>query len=192
MSRWRWMAALGVVAVLAAVVVAVGVWGQEAPTTTTQAAVVSTSSSLTSTSSSTSTTTTTSVVVDREAEVEAVLQELWFGWFDAIYRKDEEALRRVVATEDAYQDGLTAMERATFIAAPTLHETRVEVLEILRDSPTCLVVWSRVDVSVYRGEGMTSEAVEVLWPTSDGWAHASSWLYPEDLWEQDCPSEEGE
>ncbi len=122
------------------------------------------------------------------AEVEGILRGLWFGWFDAIYRKDPDALWEVVATEKLYEAGVAAMDReGLFTEAPTREGTVVEVLEVLLDRPDCLVVWNRVDVSVYRGAGAVSSSVDVLWPDPRyGWRQATAWSGPGDLWINDC------
>jgi hypothetical protein len=48
--------------------------------------------------------------MDRVAEVEGILRELWFGWFDAIYRKDPEALWEVDATQVGHAAGLAVLQ----------------------------------------------------------------------------------
>ena len=46
--------------------------------------------------------------------MEAILTDVWFGWFDAIYQKDPDALWRVVATTPFHEAGLRAMEQLSF------------------------------------------------------------------------------
>ena len=54
------------------------------------------------------TTTSTTTEEQRLAEVEQILTDLWFGWFDAIYRKDADALWEVVANENYHTTGVEA------------------------------------------------------------------------------------
>ena len=99
------------IAGLVVVGLGVGVWllwpdGDAAgPTTTTvlAAATTTTSESIdetTTTSAAVTTTVVESHVVETVEEAEAILRELWFGWFAGIYNQDEDRIREVVATEE--------------------------------------------------------------------------------------------
>lgn len=195
MSRLRQGIAAGIVVVLAVVVVVVAFAPGDDPEPVSEAVATSTSTSTSasvgsvgSTSSSTSSTTSTTEPSDRVAEVQAVLQDLWFRWFDAIYRKDPDALWEVVATQRFYDAGVAAMgQKGLFASAPTLDGTRVAVNEILLDRPDCMAVWYRLDVTEYRGEGATTEKLLVLWPDPRySWRMATAWGGPGDLWRNDC------
>ena len=189
--RLRQGFAAGIVVVLAVVAVVAFVRdGDPAPAVT---AAVSSTTTTTTTTSTTSTTTTvvgvspSSMAGDRVAEVEAILQDLWFRWFDAIYRKDADALWGVVATQELYDAGLTAMETMTFTVDPVREATVVDVREILLDRPDCLVVWHDLDITDYRGSDATADAVVVLWPSDRfGWRLMRNWKNPDDLWINDC------
>ena len=191
MMRLRQGFAAGIVVVLAVVAVVAFVRGgdvesvPEAVTATT-----STVTSLTTTTQATTTSTaepTTSTTTDRVTEVEAILQDLAFRWFDAIYRKDPDALWEVVATEQGYDAGIAAFDSMTFTGAPSRDGTIVAVKEILLDRSDCLVVWHRLDVTAYRGAEATTEKVLVLWPDQRfGWRWATVWSGPGDLWRNDC------
>ena len=108
MSRWRLVAGVGVVAVLALTLIVLSVQGGSPSPSTTTTLVVSppttTSTSAVSTTAAEPTTLTTSAE-QRLVEVEELLGDLWFGWFDAIYRKDPDALWQVVATTTFHDDG---------------------------------------------------------------------------------------
>jgi hypothetical protein len=152
------------------------------PTTVTGAASTSTSSL-----ASTSTTTT----VQRQVEVEALLKELWFGWFDAIYRKDPDALWEVVATTQFHDAGVAAMDTMEFISEPTVDGFDISDLEILLDRPDCLVAAYTID-PLLLSEPRAS-FVSVLWPDDRyGFRFATDWQYANDLWQGDCDNLERE
>jgi hypothetical protein len=70
------------------------VWPREetsTPTTTPQAAGTTTTESTTTTASVTTTTVDPLQVreVETVEQAEAILRELWFGWFEGIYNEDE-------------------------------------------------------------------------------------------------------
>ena len=110
------------------------------PTTTFVASPATTAAQPTTTVLATTTiegsTTSTTTEEQREAEVEQILTDLWFGWFDAIYRKDADALWDVVATTPlitsrASSDGL----KLQFEYAPSSDGPDDLVDEILLDRP---------------------------------------------------------
>jgi hypothetical protein len=179
------------VAVLALTLIVLSVRGDSSsnPTTTTLVAGPSTTTTTTSTPSTTTTgaTTLTTTVEQRLAEVEVLLQDLWFGWFDAIYRKDPDALWEVVATTTFYDAGVAAMETTQFTSEPRANEVMIPAAEILLDRQDCLVVFHEVDLSSFLGDGATSEVVTVLWPDSRyGFRFATDWQFRNDLWLDDC------
>lgn len=64
-------------------------------------------------------------------------------------------------------------------------------LEILRDSETCLVTYSTVDVTSWLGpDGMVS-GVNVLLPVETEWRLGTAWTNRNDLWQTDCEIEPG-
>jgi hypothetical protein len=122
----------------------------------------------------------------RKAEVEDILTDLWFGWFDAIYRKDADALWDVVATTPFHQAGVEAMSAASFDAAPVAEDLDVVVERILLDREDCLVVLNTISIPFLEG-APTNTSVKVMWPDADrSWRFATSWLYPGDRWQADC------
>jgi hypothetical protein len=135
----------------------------------------------------------TTQAASREEEVKAILEDLWFGWFDAIYRKDEDALWAVVATEKKHDQGLQAMGMVgLFTSEPQRGEARVVALSILLDRHDCLVVDQTLDVSSFRDVEPGSNVL-VLWPDPRyGWRLATSWVHPDDLWQGDCDNLERE
>ncbi|HKX74667.1 MAG TPA: hypothetical protein VJR05_04680 [Acidimicrobiia bacterium] len=192
-QRWRWGMATAIVAVLGVGLV-LFLGNDSAPSSTNTTVEGSTTTAAvrpnTTTPSTTAPVTSTTTAEQRQAEVEALLQELWFGWFDAIYRKDPDALWEVVATTRRYDAGLAAMESMTFEGAPSPESISISRLMILLDRPDCLVVDHDVDVTAFRGEGAVGQSVSVLWSDQErGWRFATSWASPDDLWEQDCDLE---
>ena len=114
MSRTRQWTAVGIVGVLA---LALGLlWRSQntaAPTTSTSSTSTTALAAVTTTTSvATTLSPTTTSAEQRVAEVEAILTDIWFGWLDAIYRKDADALWDVVATTSHHEAGLEAMERS--------------------------------------------------------------------------------
>ena len=147
MSRTRWWTAVGIVGVLA---LAAGwmIWRDRStpgPTTTLLASPTTTTSVAITTTTAAATTTTSEDA--RIAEVEQILTDLWFGWFDAIYRKDADALWDVVATTSTHESGVrepwTSLE---FVQAPSPENISITIDDVLLDRPDCLVVVNTVSV----------------------------------------------
>ena len=178
-------------AVLALTLIVLSVQGGSSlsPSTTTLSA-ESTTSAESSTSLSSTTTEATTVTTSAEqrlAEVEEMLRDLWFGWFDAIYRKDPDALWEVVATTRSHDAGIAAMDTMRFIAPPTPEGVIIEHLKVLLDRSDCLVVDQTLNFSTFRGPGAIGSTVSVLWPNkSNRFRFATDWQLPDDLWLQDC------
>ena len=108
-----------------------------------------------------------------------------FGWFDAIYRKDEAALLDVVAVQKDYNIGVELMEDDSFfVDPPTLETTVIVVHEVLIDRRDCLAVSYFGDSSAFRGDGAAGETIMALWPRPSD----SSWrsAYLGDVWEDAC------
>ena len=177
-------------AVLALTLIVLSVRGDSSSNSSTTTVVAGPPTSTTTSASSTTTTAATTLTTTAEqrlAEVEALLKDLWFGWFDAIYRKDPDALWQVVATTTFYDAGVAAMETMTFQSGPERNDISIVSLEILLDRPDCLVASQNVDVSPFRGPGTLIQNVSVLWQdTQYGFRFATDWVHPGDLWLQDC------
>jgi hypothetical protein len=136
--------------------------------------------------------TTTTSEEERRAEVEELLRDLWFGWFDAIYRKDPDDLWQVVATTQFHEDGVAAMETMEFMEEPSASSFSIEDVEVLLDRSDCLVASYEIDASTLVGEAR-SQSVSVLWPDPRyGLRFATGWVYANDLWLQDCDNLERE
>lgn len=203
--RWRLALSLGVIAALAVAVWAALSSGDEEPpaTTTASTATPATVTTLPSTTTTAPTSTVTTLAttsstaapdttVSPEArleEVRLILEDLYYRWFDAIYRNDEEAVREVIATEDRLEAFQEMAANHSYPSAPDPAQIRTKDVEILEDSPDCLVVHSTLDLTEWLGEGMTSSGVDVLWPHTDGWRRATLWAHPQDLWRTDCEAE---
>lgn len=201
MRSWRTGLSLGVIAALViAIWAAVSAGGDETDppatsttreTTTTGARSPTTeeNSSTTSEPSTTVTTEPTSTTVDSEArneEVRLILQDLYYRWFDAIYRNDEDAVRQVIATGvylNAFRDSVENMELPR---APQYDDIVIRDLELLRDTRRCLVTFATIDLTSWRGQDALTSGVNVLLPVNGGWRFATSWTNKSDLWEADC------
>jgi hypothetical protein len=152
------------------------------PTTTAEA---STTTQLVTTTDDAITTSATTAE-QRLAEVEQILTDLWFGWFDAIYRKDADALWDVVATTPYHNAGINAMDILEFDEQPTADALDLMVETILLDRNDCLVVHNSVSLP-FLAPDSTSTGVDVLWPDATrGWRFATAWVHANDLWLADC------
>ena len=176
---------------------ATGVWllwprGDPAGSTTTAAAVAEPTTTLrtdpqrmTTTLPDPTTTIAESHVVETVEEAEAILRELWFGWFEGIYNQDEDRIRQVVATEEQVEAAVSAFG-AEFINAPTADGVVLMNTEILHSDEHCLVTWGGLDVRSFRGPDARTESVVVLRNVGGPWLMLSTWVSRNDLWRTDC------
>lgn len=185
-----------VIAGLVLVGMAIGVWllwpvGEEPiPSSTTALAVepsttVTSSQATTVASAATSTIAPDDHIVETVEEAEAILRELWFGWFEGIYNQDEDRIREVVATEETVQTALESFG-IEFAAEPSSEMITFSETEILRSDSDCLAVWTVMALSGFR-EG-SSSGVQVLRRADGEWVQLSVWTNRNDLWEADCDS----
>ncbi len=187
----RLVIGIGLVVVLAVVVFLVSQGGTQEPAGAPSIVVPTTPTTKPTTSLTTSSTEpatpSTTTLEQREAEVAAILQDLWFGWFDAIYQKDPDALWEVVATEEKHRAGVEAMNSDFFLSAPTVEGLGVELRQILLDRTDCLVTYASLDATQFRGTSATTTRVDVMWPAIDGsWRLATAWDAPGGSWILDC------
>ena len=179
------------VAGLIVVGLAIGVWalwprGEPDPSpTTTVNAVTSTTTATTVANLDTSSTTEESHVVTTVEEAEAVLRQLWFGWFEGIYNQDEERIREVVATQALLDNALRAFG-IEFTAQPAPEGILFSDTEILQSDAQCLVTWGLMNVAQFRGAGAETQNVVVLRNVDNQWRIATTWVHKGDLWEADC------
>ena len=181
---------MGIVGVLA-LAAGLMIWRDQsitAPTTTLLAAPPTTAEPVPTTSATTTSAamTTTTTEEQRVTEVEAILTDLWFGWFDAIYRQDPDALWDVVATTPFHEAGVKAMESLQFDEEPSRDVLSVVVSGVLLDRTDCLVAENLISLPFLAGDP-SNNGVNVLWhEEARGWRFATSWLYAGDLWQADC------
>ena len=129
--------------VLASALVAAACTTEPAVTSTTLAASSTTSSTttLSTTPSAVAETTSTTSMEQRIAEVTEIVREVEFGWFDAIYRKDEKALADVVGgSGERYDIGVELMGDSSFFSRAKAGSRPVIVCEVLIDREDCLAV----------------------------------------------------
>ena len=184
MSRVGYIRGVGLMLVCA-LVAAACTTETDAATTRVATTVASTTTLSTITTVVPETTTSTTTLDQRIAEVTEIVREVEFGWFDAIYRKDEAALADWVAREESVEQALGLMNDAGFFESePTVSELVIEVLEILVDRVDCLAVVFAGDATSFRGPNATGEVKSVFWPRpSDGsWRRA----YQGDEWLAAC------
>lgn len=185
------------VAVALAVVVALasGVWllwpddeQPLLPSTTLPAATPTSTVGRSTTTTASLTTTTTEDLVDTVEEAEAILRELWFGWFDGIYHQDEDRIREMVATEEQVGAAKDQFGRMAFIAQPLPEGIVFTEIEILRSDSSCLAIWSTSNASSFLATDLDRTGVDVFRWTGTRWHLFGSWRYRADLWESDCES----
>lgn len=185
--RWRVGAVIALIAVMAGALFVLLTRDSDTVAAETTLATDTTVAPTTTTSANTTTTTSTTLSPEaRITEVEVILEDLWFRWFDAIYRQDEAALADIVALQRDYQAGVSAMDSMQFISAPSLSGVIVEVTQIALDRPDCIAAEYSLDASLIRGIEEPSTGLQVLWPRDSGWRLARSWSGAGDLWQVDC------
>lgn len=185
------MARLAVAAVIV-IGLAAGVWwlwpreDPTGPSTTVPSADPITTTTPSPGETTTSTSEPGSHVVETVEEAEAILRDLWFGWFEGIYNQDEDRIREVVATEEQVDTAREQFGVMEFIAPPTREGLGFDETEVLRSDEECLVVWTKLVLSRFRsGE---SQAVHVLRWINGDWASLNVWRFKNDLWAEDCRS----
>ena len=115
---------------------------------------------------------------ERILYAEQQIQRAYFRWYDGIYRKDSETLRKAVTGRSSYEKGVAAMERMEFTAPPTLEGVEVQVLELYVDHADCLVAAYEMDISSFRHSDMI-ERITVLWSHPEhGWRRDVSFGWP--------------
>jgi hypothetical protein len=164
------------------------VWPQDgSAVTTVPGAAETTTTQVTTTTTAASTTTTLDPLQVRDVETveqaEAILRELWFGWFEGIYNQDEDRIREVVATEEQVEEARDAFGEMEFNEPPSREGFSFSNTEIFRSDEACLAVWSEVSADFREG---SSEGVHLLRKGPEGWLMFSYWRLREDLWEDDC------
>jgi hypothetical protein len=146
----------------------------------------------TTTTSAGSDTTTTSALQIREVETveqaEAILRELWFGWFEGIYNQDEDRIREVVVLEETVETARESFGTMSFSDRPALEDIQLANSELLRSDSDCLAVLADLDVSRFRPDATGTSGVYVMRRVDSRWKLLSVWPKQDDLWEADCDS----
>ena len=145
-----------------------------------------TTTTVTSTTTTTVRSTTTTIVLDRRSEIEAIVADFYFAWFDGIYRQDFEALDRAAGSNAVLERGIAAFETLEFTAPPTRDDLGVELKNVLLDRPDCLVISADVDFRSFVDIDEVMEAVDVFFRVGDGWGRAVSYKYEQELWQVAC------
>ena len=174
---------------------AVGIWAlwprddQDPSPTTTPTAAATTSTSIPTTSTTAAATTTQkepAQVVESVEEVEEILRNLWFGWFEGIYNQDEDRIREVVGTQAMLDNARSAFGQMQFSSTPSVEGIQLTSAELLRADEDCLALWSGIGASFRDG---SSEGAQVARWDGSKWLLVSVWRNRNDLWGADCDSE---
>lgn len=136
--------------------------------------------------SSTSAPTTSTTAPDRVSQVEDIMRDLYFGWFDGLYRKDMDTIDAVAGTEAVLGWAERAFDTVRFRQPPTRDAIGIEVKRILLDRPDCLVVSADVDYRAIVDTDTISTTVDVYFRVGDGWGFATKYKYERELWLVDC------
>lgn len=152
-------------------------------TTTTSTSIAETTTSVAGT---TSTTDDGSHVVETVEEAEAILRELWFGWFEGIYNQDEDRIREVVGNPEVLQNAVDAFGTMEFDGPPTSDAISIDAIELLRSDAGCLAVWAEVSAGFRPG---SISGVHVFRSVDQAWFLINTWPLRGDMWESDCDTE---
>ena len=147
-----------------------------APTTTTLPATVTT----------TAPPRTTTTVIDRWTEIEAIVSDFYFAWFDGIYRQDRETLDGAAGSNAVLERGIAAFQTLEFTAPPTRDALGVKLRNVLLDRADCLVISADIDFRSFVDTDEVMRAVDVFFRVGDGWGRAVSYKYEQELWQVAC------
>ena len=125
-------------------------------------------------------------IVETVEQAEAILRELWFGWFEGIYNEDEDRIREVVVLEETVATAREAFGEE-FLSEPHLEDITFSGSELLRADAECLAVLTEMRLTNFR-DG-SSQSVHVVRSVGGEWRRLSLWQFEEDMWEQDCDSQ---
>jgi hypothetical protein len=158
----------------------------QASTTTLPPATTSLPPDTTTLATTTTTSPTEIEIVETVEQAEAILRELWFGWFEGIYNEDEDRIREVVATEHQFQLGVDQFGSMSFETAPASKDITYSDTEVLLATDSCTVIWTTGTFSGF-ADAKTSDVHVLRW--NDGWKFFGLWGSPDDLWEADCSAQ---
>ena len=161
---------------------------QAQATTTTLPPTSTTLPADTTTLAATTTSSPTDVeTVETVEQAEAILRELWFGWFEGIYNEDEDRIREVVGNPELVSDAADQFGAMEFLSPPTPDGLTFQDTEILLAEEDCVAVWSVVDARPI--VGAQNDGVHVFVRSDGQWLFISQWATRNDLWEEDCQSQ---
>lgn len=184
MNRTRHGVALVIVAALAAFTLLALRPPEQAVVALPPAEVVQTIPTTTTTAAAT--TTTTTAPVDRNAEIEEILRDFYYGWFDGLYRHDVDTIDRIAGSDAVLEQGIRGFGRLEFTEVPTRDAVGVDVKNVLLDRADCLVVSADIDFRSFVATDEVMAAVDVYFRVGDGWGRAISYKYEQELWLVAC------
>jgi hypothetical protein len=159
----------------------------QASTTTLPPATTSLPPDTTTLATTTTTSPTEIEIVETVEQAEAILRELWFGWFEGIYNEDEDRIREVVANPQLVSEAVDQFGTMDFLSRPTPSGLTFQNTEILLAREDCVVVWSVVNAQPI--VGAQNDGVHVFVRSDGEWLFISQWATRNDLWEEDCQSQ---
>ncbi|HVR32059.1 MAG TPA: hypothetical protein VMS74_05045 [Acidimicrobiia bacterium] len=142
--------------------------------------------SIPTTTTTVATTTTTAAPGDRDAEIEEILRDFYYGWFDGLYRHDVDTIDRIAGSQAVLEQGIGGFDRLEFTAVPTRDAIGVDVKNVLLDRADCLVVSADIDFRSFVATDEVMAAVDVFFRVGDGWGRAISYEYEQELWLVAC------
>ena len=120
-------------------------------------------------------------------EAEAILRELWFGWFEGIYNQDVDRIRQVVATNHQFKLATNQFGTMQFERAPEVADLSYSETEVLAADEECTAVWTQTNLSGFQDASTTD--VHILRWADGSWRFFSLWAFKEDLWQGDCAAQ---
>jgi len=118
-------------------------------------------------------------------DLETMIGDMYFAWFDGVYRRDMATIETVAGADTVIRWAESAFDSLEFTAAPTRDAISVTVKRVLLDRSDCLVVSADVDFRSFIDADIHS-TVDVYFPVGSGWGFASKYLYERELWLVDC------
>ena len=125
----------------------------------------------------TTTTAATTTTMDRVAEIEAIFRDLEERRLQALYEGDEETFKSLFANKEYMERSLAVLDLVEFASPPD--EVVVSLVDLLRETETCIAALIRTDATDALGSDGLSSRIIVLervrghWGFSyigEGWA----------------------
>ncbi len=126
------------------------------------------------------------------APLQADVEAAYLAWFEAIYRRDVDALGSAVATVELRKAGEAAIASGAlqFTAVPSPGSIRVRVNEVLLELPDCVVVEMTDDVGGFLATAEPEQTMILVLRGDENLRLSSVWAAgtPSAVWRAECIS----